>query len=282
MDPDHRVARSLIERFAKKMPQDADLSFLLADALGLRDRDLISLVGAGGKTTLMFGLAGELSRRGKKVVTSTTTRIMEPKAEETPCLFVDANEEKIVDFVRRSLDPHRHVTVARERIETGKLKGISPGLVDALWSSCGIDHLIVEADGAAGRPIKAPREFEPVIPPATTLIVALLGLDGLGKKIEEGNVFQPERVSKLTGIPLGAGMTSEGMSVLVTHPEGLFKGAPPAARVVAFLNKVDAPGSMLEFREVARRILEKRHPGVERVILGQLRKAPPVVEVIFP
>ena len=33
--------------------------------------------------------------------------------------------------------------------------------------STGIDAIIIEADGAAGRPVKAPREGEPVIAQST-------------------------------------------------------------------------------------------------------------------
>ena len=101
------------------------------------------------------------------------------------------------------LDQYRHITIARERLGSGKLKGVSPNLVNELWSSNRIDIIIIEADGAAGRPVKAPRESEPVIPTRTTLVVAILGVDGVGKELNEENVFQPERVSKITGIPAG-------------------------------------------------------------------------------
>ncbi len=38
----------------------------LIESLGLGKREMISLVGAGGKTTLMFRLAKELVHRGEK------------------------------------------------------------------------------------------------------------------------------------------------------------------------------------------------------------------------
>jgi hypothetical protein len=72
------------------------------------------------------------------------------------------------------------------------------------------------------------------------------------------------------------------MAVLMTHSEGIFKGAPSSSKVIAFLNKVDIPGGMVRGRAIAQKILEKKHPKIERVILGQLKKDPPVAEVIFP
>jgi probable selenium-dependent hydroxylase accessory protein YqeC len=254
----------------------------LTEALGVRAKEVVCLVGAGGKTTLMFRLAKELSLSGKKVVTTTTTKILEPAPEEARSLFIDPDEEKIKDFVRGHLDQHRHITIARERLESGKLKGVSPDLVDGLWNSQDVDTIVIEGDGAAGRPVKAPRENEPVIPQSATLVVAILGVDGMEMELNDENVFQPERVSRITGIPIGEKLTDEAMAMLMTHPQGIFKGTPSPSRVVAFLNKVDIPNGVARAKSIAQRILNKKHRQIERVVLGQLRSESPVAEVIFP
>lgn len=265
------------------MPQrEEKLGGFLTEALGIHSKEVISLVGAGGKTTLMFRLAKELVLSGKRVVTTTTTKIFEPSLKETNFLFIDPEEEKIKDFVRTHLDQYRHITVAQGRIEPKKLTGISPNLVEELWRLPGVDTIIIEADGAAGRTIKAPREWEPVIPPRTTLVVAISGVDGIEMELNEGNVFQPERVSKMTGISIGGRMTAEGMAILMTHPEGLFKGAPSSSRGVAFLNKVDIPGGVKIGENISQKIFEKRNRPIERIVLGQLKEEFPVAEVIFP
>lgn len=250
----------------------------LREALGLRDREMISLVGAGGKTTLMFRLARELKLMGKSVVTTTTTKIFEPSSEETEALGVESDAEKLKVFAAKHIGPGRHITLASERIGGGKLKGLSPEAVHMLWALDEIDYLIVEADGASGRPIKAPREKEPVIPSASTVVVAIMGMEAVGAELDEAHVFQPERISKLTGIPLGGRLSEKAAALLVTHPEGLSKGAPSSARVVAFLNKVDLPGALGKARSLAQAILEKGG-GIERVVLGQVEKEVAVVEV---
>jgi probable selenium-dependent hydroxylase accessory protein YqeC len=282
MDPNQKVIRSLIERFVRRTPREEKTVGFLTKALGIQTKEVISLVGAGGKTTLMFRLAKELVLSGKKVVTTTTTKIFEPTVEETNFLFIDPDEGKIKDFVRYHLDQYHHITVAQGRIGSRKLKGISPNLVKELWSLHGMDTIMVEADGAAGRTIKAPREGEPVFPSNTTLVVAILGVDGMEMELNEENVFQPERVSKMTGIPMGGRMKGEAMALLVTHPEGIFKGAPSSSRVVVFLNKVDILRGMEKGKDISQRIFEKKHPQIERIVLGQLKKEPPVAEVIFP
>jgi probable selenium-dependent hydroxylase accessory protein YqeC len=282
IDSNQEIICSIIERFVKKTQEEEGLIGFLTGALGIKAKEVISLVGAGGKTTLMFRLAQELFLSGKKVVTTTTTKILTPTPGKTSSLFIDPDEEKIKDFVRHHLDQYHHITVARERLESGKLKGISPNLVDGLWRSHGIDTIIIEADGAAGRPVKAPRENEPVIPTSSTLVVAMLGVDGMEMELSEENVFQAERVSHITGIPIGERLTDEAMALLMTHPEGIFKGIPSSSRVVAFLNKVDIPNGVAKAKSIAQKILDKKHRQIERIVLGQLKKEPPVIEVMFP
>jgi probable selenium-dependent hydroxylase accessory protein YqeC len=253
----------------------------LIESLDLGEREVISLVGAGGKTTLMYRLAKELVLAGGKVVTTTTTKILEPSSEETPCLFVHSEERKLKQLALQHIDQFRHITLARERLESRKLKGISPDLVSLLWNSPEIDTLIIEADGAAGRPVKAPREWEPVTPSPTTLVIGLLGVDGVGKELNEENLFQAERISQLTGIPVGEKMTCDGMVILIVHPQGIFKGTPHSARRVAFMNKVDVPGGMTQGREIGKEIMRKRSSQIERVILGHLKSSFPVADVMF-
>jgi probable selenium-dependent hydroxylase accessory protein YqeC len=282
MDPDQKVIYSIIEKFVKGTKREREMAGVLSESLGLKTREAISLAGAGGKTTLMFRLAKELFLTGKKVVTTTTTKILEPASGETVSLFINLDEEELKQFVHKHLDEYKHITIARERLGSGKLKGVSSDLVNELWSSNKIDYIIIETDGAAGRPVKAPREGEPVIPSSTTLVVAILGVDGVEREVNEENIFQAKRVSKMTGIPMGKKMTDEAMAVLVTHREGIFKGAPSSARVIAFLNKVDIPNGVVKGKGIAQKIIERKHLQIERVVLGQLKSESPVVDVIFP
>jgi len=271
-----------IEKYMKGSMVKRERPYSLIESLGLRDREVISLVGAGGKTTFMFRLARELVVAGRKVVTTTTTKIWEPSSEETPCLLVHPEEEELKRLTLQKIGPFRHITLAGERIESMKLKGISPDWVSFFWNCPEIDMVIVEADGAAGRPVKAPRGWEPVIPACTTLVTGLLGVDGVGKEMKEENLFQAERISQLTGIPMGEKMTCKGMAILMAHPQGIFKGTPPSSRKVAFINKVDVPEGMRWGVEIGKGILKKGSPQIERVILGRLKSEFPVVEVMFP
>ena len=61
---------------------------LLGEALDLRRGEMISLIGAGGKTTTMFRLAKELREEGRKVLLTTTTQISKPSKPHVDRLFL--------------------------------------------------------------------------------------------------------------------------------------------------------------------------------------------------
>ena len=94
-----RMSRQLIcstvERRVKEEKGEEKRIGILTESLGLGAKDVVSLAGAGGKTTLMFRLASELLLGGKKVITTTTTRILEPTSTETPSFFVHPDGERI-------------------------------------------------------------------------------------------------------------------------------------------------------------------------------------------
>ena len=56
----------------------------LSRALRIRPKDVVVLVGGGGKTTLMFRLADELAASGRRVVTTMTTRIFVGQMDARP------------------------------------------------------------------------------------------------------------------------------------------------------------------------------------------------------
>ena len=73
---------------------------------------VISLVGAGGKTSLMFRLAQELSAEGATVLTTTTTRIFMPAEEQSRCVILADTAETILERAAQKLNEHRHITAA--------------------------------------------------------------------------------------------------------------------------------------------------------------------------
>ncbi|MCK5577408.1 MAG: putative selenium-dependent hydroxylase accessory protein YqeC [Dehalococcoidales bacterium] len=252
----------------------------LAQAFAIRRGEVISLVGAGGKSSLMMALSQELASGGEVVITTTTTRILDWQAPGSS-LIVEKDEEKLVARLLEELHHHHRITLASERLSPeGKLAGVSPRLVDCLTGLEQVDYVIVEADGAARKPLKAPNATEPVIPRSTSLVVAVVGMDALGSRLTGESVFRPEIASRLTGLPTGGIISADVIATLITHPRGIIKGSPPLARIVPLINKVDLAKSYQEAENLAASIMEKGHPQVERVVLGQVQSSYPVVKVV--
>lgn len=253
----------------------------LIEALDLKDRELVSLVGAGGKTTLMFALAKELQDRGSRVVTTTTTKIFYPTAEENPSVLL--GDAGLLPEIASLLARRGHVTWAAKHLPGKKMAGISLQDISLLWSSGLTNYLIVEADGSARRPLKAPNESEPVVPSDTTLFITVAGLSALGKPLNDKWAFRPEIISKLTGMALDEPIRLEDLASLIGHPQGGLKGWLPGMRVLAFLNQADDGPAREGGRALAKEILGKNNR-IEGVIVSRLKsliqKEAMILEVI--
>ena len=243
----------------------------LRAALSLTAREHIALVGAGGKTSLMSALAEELRKEGKRVITSTTTRVWHHQAMKAPWVVYTESSQSWKDKIREGLALTGHVFVGRCVLESGKVDGIDPALCDLIFEDFGSGCLIVEADGAGGLPVKAPAAHEPAVPASATRVVALMGLEGLNAPLTAQTVFRLHEAKGITGLATTMPMTPAALSSLFLHPEGLFKRAPVSAAATAFLNKLDLLKSDQEALELAKMILKEGKGRIRPVILGSLK-----------
>jgi probable selenium-dependent hydroxylase accessory protein YqeC len=206
---------------------------------------------------------------------------MKPASLDAPNLLIDEDESRLVNTVLKEIGKRRHITAASSWVTESKLQGISPEAIEQLAGRKAAPYIIVEADGARNLPLKAPGPDEPVIPIATTLVVPVIGIDALDRPLTEENVFRADVAAALLDLLPGTIVTTREIARLVAHPEGLAKGSPASASIVPFINKLDTNSLVARGRELAHRILEMKHPAIERVVLGHTAAPTPVVEVIF-
>jgi molybdenum cofactor cytidylyltransferase len=250
----------------------------LAEALEIRRGEVVSLVGAGGKTSAMFRLAEELVTAGWQVITTTTTRVAPDELNFAPHAVAlgDNDEAGIPDSLLTLLEQHRHVFLYRHlNAEAGKAIGLDPAwLDDNLAPLPDVDAILIEADGARRLPFKAPRAHEPPIPAATSLLVPVAGLDALGQPLDDAHVVGAE-VIRETLDPSTERITADLMADVLKHPALGLKNAPPDARVIPLLNKA-TPDRLESARQIADRLLGE--PRIARVLIGAVREGPPVWE----
>lgn len=200
----------------------------LSDRLGIGARDVVSFVGAGGKTTTMFRVARELRAAGHSVIVTTSTKMAAD--QRTAGLVVGPSSD----------DP-------------AKVTG--PGLdwIDAVARNARISHVLIEADGARHHNVKAPGPFEPVVPRSTTLVVCLIGATALNRVIED-QAHRPLRVAAAAACSPYDRLTPERAARLLASDIGGRKGVPSGARFVVAITQLaaDRVGAVADLRSQLR------------------------------
>jgi molybdenum cofactor cytidylyltransferase len=206
-----------------------------AGRLSLADRELIAVTGAGGKSTLILALARQLADEGKRVLVTTTTKMGPAQVAGFPAVCRTADRETIDNAVAA----HGLVALITDR-DDRKVTGPSARIIDKLFEATAVDYLLVEADGARGRSLKAPAAHEPVVPRSATLVIVVMGIDAVGARISDA-AHRPPQAAALTGRRIDERLTVDDCVTVLTHPRGGLQGIPPTARVVVALTKVTNP-----------------------------------------
>lgn len=170
----------------------------------------ISVIGSGGKTTFLRYLS--LNLPGTVILTTSTHIWPFP---DIPLVNVAVpGREQALSEIRSALARGRVVCLGKSE-PSGKLADPSAVILfeDLLQEA---DHVIMEADGAAGRPLKAHRPWEPVIPACTDLTVCLVGASGLGKPVSEA-CHCPDLFASLAGITPDTPVSAERVAAVLNR-----------------------------------------------------------------
>ncbi len=253
---------------------------VLQKALGLEGGGVVSLVGAGGKTSLMFRIARELTETGASVLTTTTTKIMWPAQTDSPHVILADSIDEVLSRARKLLKKTRHMSAVSHQTppHPEKVKGFPPHAINVLWNAGLFSWILVEADGANRRPLKAPALHEPVIPDCSDWVIGLMGLIGVGKTLDEKWIFRPELFAKLTGLRVGEPVTEEAAAASAKRKDGIMKGTPDKARKVIFLNMADQPGALIAGRRIAGLLKRGKTARFSRIVIGKALHEEPVTE----
>ena len=146
----------------------------LYEAIGLRTlhKGSIAVVGAGGKTSVLFQLAKEAVDQNLRVIVTTTTHMF----REPGALAASAEEAG-------ALLTRQPIVIAGIPAKEDKITGLADEERTSLLQYA--DLLLIEADGSKRLPLKVPSDHEPVIPEGTDRVIVVAGLSGIGKPISE-------------------------------------------------------------------------------------------------
>jgi len=245
----------------------------LIDILNARS-GIVCAVGAGGKKTTLYHLAG--LHPGRVGITSTVPIATFPPT--LPAHAVIADAETLVLAVQEAGTRHRRVAFARPEVKKSRYGGLASELIGEIHDAVGFDCLLVKADGARMRWIKAPEAAEPLIPPGAATVLALVSARAIGELLTEEIAHRPARIEAITGARLGEKLSTTHIARLLASPEGALKNTGGAV-VVPVINMVD-DGSLQALAERAAREALDLTDRFDRVVLTSATLGDPLVRVV--
>lgn len=200
---------------------------IMLEFMNLNDKNMIAVQGAGGKTSSVFLLANEFKSMNEASLVSTTTKMGIVSEDKFDYLWKPHEETEIIDG--------KIYFTSMKRTDSKEV-GYNPEFFDDLFSRKIFSNIILETDGAKTRPIKAPREDEPVNPKNITHCVGVMGLDSVDKPFDERFCHRKEYMKEIIGNPKT--LTTKSYAEIINSNCGLFKNSYDAKKFL-ILNKAD-------------------------------------------
>lgn len=238
---------------------------LKEEVLNIPKKSIVSIVGSGGKTTLMFSIADVLKFSGKVLVT-TTTKIYCPNKGQYDFLCTDVSKFGYYNKINKN-----GIYVYGKMIDKlEKIIGVDCNILNE--ESKYFDYILIESDGSKQKDIKGWRRNEPVIVEATDITVGILSIKSLGKKINTENVFRVNEFMDITGSSLNETINIGHLVSLVFNNNGIFKNA--RGKKILFINKVESLGDKKKASDLIDEICDySNHIGnsIDKILYGSLK-----------
>ena len=181
---------------------------------------VIALVGAGGKTTILFSLAASMAVEwsGTVIICGTTRFTL-----GTPTPPIWSFTDVINIGTTSSLPSTIVVSNSIDPGDKGRFSPLDNQQIAQLAELREIAAVLVNADGSRMRPFKAPKPEEPILPDLTTHVICLVGADALGLPITAEAVHRPDEIRLVLDSIGRSGLTqldSKAISEVLVHTYG--------------------------------------------------------------
>ena len=241
----------------------------LVETLGIH-RDLrVAAIGGGGKMTLLLALGAEWAKAGGRPLLLPTTRIADHAERGVPGVRTLGLPAARTAWPPVAFLGGELLVIGRRGDQPGLLESIHIDEIGALAEQSKADLVLIKADGARGKSLKAHDDEEPVVPLDTGLVVALAGIDAWGTTLGPTHVHHDALFAEKWGMQFGERIEDDAYYAALADPAGYRKSLPPGARYVVFLNQVDRPVRVAVAQRLAQGLNER---GVAEVVWGDLRR----------
>ena len=237
----------------------------------LAGQRIIAATGAGGKSSFLQCLARQLKADNQRVLVTTTTHIYHPGHSG----FISHVDQMLSPDALFSPAEPGTITVSGSRSnQPEKLSGIEPQVPGQLIAADLYDYVLVEADGAREKPLKAPASHEPVLPDQCDLVIGVTGWRGISQPASPDSIHRWQEFSTITGLADQQKITAEAICRLLDSPLGLFKRTPETAGKLWLINQLDNPGQQSEARRFAMEVIRLSQQ-INTALLGNLGHSDP-------
>ena len=227
----------------------------LKSALSLAEfsAPIISVVGAGGKTTVIRRLAREYEEEGQASIVTTTTHMWQPEEG----FYLRAPD---LEMLYRMLKRRRQVWAGCPEPD-GKMSAFPTAFLEAVRMLA--VPVIIEADGAKGQSVKVPGDHEPALWGKTMVLLGVAGLDAVGGQIRDV-CHRPEQAAAFLNKRPEDTLECEDIVTIGLSDMGMKKFMDPFMKYHIILNKADNAERIRTGERIAGLLAEK---GFHNVVL---------------
>lgn len=244
----------------------------LIKSFNIKNKDIITIVGAGGKTSLMFS-ASSLLRKDYKVLVTTTTNIYVPdeKFYDEMIMLSEIEDDNYKNIIEKS---KKGVYVIGSHIEgklgqnKHKIKGLNSQTLDKIAPY--FDIVLIEGDGSKEKPLKGWRDDEPVVYDKSTKIIGVVDISSVGLEINENSIHRLGKFLNIISDKESQKVKLEYLKNLVLNENGLFKVSK--GEQVLFINKVESSNNKKDAVLLIKKIKNENPSYIDRFVYGSLLK----------
>ena len=238
----------------------------LADLLDLLDLDkneVVSIIGSGGKTTLLCLLSNAF--RHEKILISTTTHLQNKSFFDYDYYFSGKDIGEDFEIIKNGIYLGAEIETTKDGTE--KLKSLD---YDLLSKICGnFDKVFLESDGSKMLPLKAWKDFEPVVIAETTTTIGILPINVLGKPANENLIHRFDDFKKITNIKKNEILEIKHLVTIISHEIGLMKFSK--GKKIIILNKAESEIELSNARKLAKSLPRDFLNKINLIIGGSIK-----------
>ena len=216
--------------------------------LKIRKKDVVSIVGAGGKTTLLNHLSNEYSA-DNSVLMTTTTKIFPPLKYDY--LYHDIN---FLETVAHPLKNSLYVVAPKYK---NKLSSLPKEDLETLIKY--FDYTFIEADGSNMKPLKGWNKGEPVICSDTTITIGVIDLTHIGEVIDKEFIHRIELFCELIDKKEGDLLTLDDYIKIILKKDGIFKNS--RGKKIIYFSKTDLMKDLKIIEEIKKKLYDEDFDG---------------------